>query len=268
MFNCGNAQQAYTLISEGVDFNTDHISSSGSFCLCPNSVDEDSPFYDLRVRQAVACAIDREAICEAVGFGILKPAYQMTPEGYAGHLEEDNEFLIEYDPEKAKQLLEEAGYGDGLTTKLYSNVLYQDTIVAIQSELEKVGIHCELEFPESGALSDLYYNGWDGIIALNFGQIINTGVSYYIWYHPSGDSYVSAMRPDEYEAMYYEARRSFEIDNELFGALGQLVLEYMTFVPIYHTYTISFVRNGLEDTGFGIYSVDTIWKPWDAWWSI
>jgi hypothetical protein len=67
--------------------------------------------------------------------------------------------------------------------------------------------------------------------------------------------------------MYYEARRSFEIDNELFGALGELVLKYMAFVPLYHRTTINFVRNGLEDSGFGVYSADTIWTPWNAWWS-
>jgi peptide/nickel transport system substrate-binding protein len=65
LFACSNAEQAYTLISSGVDFDSSHIRGAGTLTLAPNSVDEDSPFYDLRVRQAVACAIDREAICEA-----------------------------------------------------------------------------------------------------------------------------------------------------------------------------------------------------------
>ncbi len=270
IYRCSNPEQVWTNVQAGIDFDYSYMRSIGTLCLCPNSVDETvngqpNPLYDVNVRKALAYAIDREAICEALGFGILQPAYQITGEGYAGHLDESNENLISYDPEYAQQLLNEAGYSDGFTIPIHCDVAYQDTIVAVAAQLEEIGVKCELDFPESGALSDLNYNGWDGLLGVYFGQVFNTGISYYIWYHPDCSSYVSAMRPAEYEDMYYTARRSFDIDNELFGALGNLVLENMTFIPVYHGYSTFMIRHGVHDSGFAEASADTVWTPWNCW---
>ena len=266
-FATANAEQAHTLMSQAKDFDCSYMRGGGTMTLCPSSDNPDSPLYDLKVRQAIAYAIDREAIVEAKGFGIFKPAYQITNEGYSGHLPDDNPNIIKYDPEYAKQLLTEAGYPNGLTLTIYSPMTFQDVIVIIQDQLSEIGITCELEFPEAGRINDLNYHGWEGLLAVNFGQVMNTGISYYIWYHPDQDSYVSAYRPPEYEDMYYTARRSFDIDDELFGALGNLVLEYMTFIPIYHSATVYFARNGLMNHGAYAYSSDTMWTPWDAYWA-
>ena len=266
MFVCSNAEQANTIIQSTAPF-TQYMRPSIAMTLCPSSDNPDSPMSDLRVRQAIAYAIDREAIVEAMGFGILEVANQLTSAGFAGHLPDDNPNLVSYNPDKARQLLDEAGYGNGFTTTITSGARYKDVVQIIQLQLAEIGITCELEFPESGAMSDLQYNGWEGILAGEFGQHINTGIMFYIWYHPDQDTYVSAMRPDEYEAMYYEARRSFNIDNELFGRLGNLVLEYMTYIPVYYVNDVYFVREGLIDHGQYEYSVDTIWTPWNAYWA-
>ena len=266
MYQCGNAEQAYTIMSNTQNFDSSYMRGGGTMTLCPSSDNPDSPLGNVKVRQAIAYAIDRDAIVEAKGFGILKPAYQLTSRGFAGNLPDDHPNLIKYDVELAKQLLTEAGYPDGFNTTIYAAISFQDFAVIIQAQLAEIGIHCELEFPEPGRITDLYTNGWEGLMALNFGQVMNTGISYYIWYHPDQDTYVSAMRPPEYEEMYYEARRSFAVDNELFGRLGNLVLEYMVFIPLYHSYSVYFVRNGLMDHGYHKYSAFTIWKPWDAYW--
>jgi peptide/nickel transport system substrate-binding protein len=266
MFQCTNAEQAYTLISRGVDMDASYMRGGGTLTLFPSSDNDDSPFKELKVRQAVAFALDRQAITDAKGFGINTPANQITAEGWAGHLPDDNPNLVSFDLEKAKALMAEAGYENGFSTTIFANIQFQDVCVIMQEQLAQIGITCELEFPEPGRLTDLQVNGWEGLMVVNFGQIMNTGISYYIWYHPSQDSYVSAIRPAEYEDMYYEARRSLDIDNELFGRLGNMVLEYMTIIPIYHTYSVYLVRNGLKDHGFHKYSADTIWTPWNAYW--
>jgi peptide/nickel transport system substrate-binding protein len=266
LYQCTNAAQAYTIISSGAEMDSSYMRGGGTFTLCPSSDNEGTPLAELKVRQAIAFALDREALVEALGFGILKPAYQITAEGFAGHLPDNNPNIVSYDPDKARTLLAEAGYADGFSTTIYAPAQFQDICVSIQDQLAAVGITCELEFPEPGRITDLQVHGWDGLMGVNFGQIMNTGISYYIWYHPEQDSYVSAMRPAEYEEMYYEARRSFDVDNELFGRLGNMVLEYMTFVPIYHSYSVYFARNGLKDHGLHKYSADTIWTPWDAYW--
>ncbi len=68
------------------------------------------PLNDPRVRLALAMAVDRESICNEVLFGAFVPARALTPPGIGGYTPEAG---IDYDLEKAKQLLAEAGFPDG-----------------------------------------------------------------------------------------------------------------------------------------------------------
>ncbi|HEY5752100.1 MAG TPA: peptide ABC transporter substrate-binding protein [Chthoniobacterales bacterium] len=65
---------------------------------------------DPRVRQALTLAIDRESIVENVTRAGQKPATGFTPEGMGGYKTPE---LVEYDPDKARELMKEAGYPDG-----------------------------------------------------------------------------------------------------------------------------------------------------------
>ena len=267
-FQSSNPEQVWGLMEAQVDFDYSIMNSTGSFVLCPNSMDaENNPFYDIRVRTAVSHAIDRQQICDAKGFGIWKPSRQMTGEGFAGYLGEDHPYLEQasYDPELAKQMLADAGYPNGFNTKMTSDPRYQDQIIIIQDMLKQVGVNCEVEFPEPGALTDMQLKGWEGLFGFNWGQVSNTGVSYYIWYHPDVTSYVSAYRPPEYEEMYLASRRSEKIDFDLFANLGEMVLKYQTFIPVYSTYSVYFLRNGLKDDGFLDFR-NGFWYPWAAYW--
>ena len=276
-FGISNAEQAWTLMNAGIDFDYSYSRGSGSFVLCPNSVDADNnPLYDVRVRNAISYAIDREAICDAKGFGIWKPARQLTAPGFGGNFATAQLYgpdhplleLATYNPEKAKALLAEAGYPNGFTVPLRANAQFQDQIVAIQDMLGQIGIVCELEFPESGRITELQTTGWDGILAFNWGQVMNTTISYFIWYHPNQQAYVSAYRPPEYEMdIWLPARRSLEIDNDLMAALDEMALTHQAFIPVYHNITTYFIRNGLTDSGFKEYTSDTMWTPWRAYWA-
>jgi oligopeptide transport system substrate-binding protein len=70
------------------------------------------PFDDPKVRQAFAMAIDREAFVNKVEFGVGEVAYSLISPGTAGYDPETGQELA-YNPQKAKELLTEAGYGDG-----------------------------------------------------------------------------------------------------------------------------------------------------------
>jgi peptide/nickel transport system substrate-binding protein len=228
-----------------------------------------NPLYDIRVRYAVSHAIDRQDITDALGFGIWKPATQLTNVGYAGRLPADHPIHQQavYDPAKAKELLAEAGYPNRITIPLRAQAIFNNQIVAIQGMLSQVGINTEVEFPEPGRITELGRTGWDGLLGFNWGQVMNTGISFYIWWHPEITDYVSVIRPNpEYSEAYYAARRYKTVDNDMFARLDEMAMELQAFVPVYHTNTVFFIRNGLTDGGFKEYAGDTSWIPWNAYW--
>jgi len=70
------------------------------------------PFDDIRVRQAISYLINRDEIVEIIGPSVTVPAYSPVPPGYMAHTDDVERY--DYNPQKAKQLLAEAGYPNGL----------------------------------------------------------------------------------------------------------------------------------------------------------
>jgi peptide/nickel transport system substrate-binding protein len=101
------------------------------------------PLDDIRVRQAIAYAIDRDAMVQFRGTSMTKPADSVIPRGFLGHAEVP---LIKHDVAKAKQLLAEAGYPNGITLKVVQTTLpaMLTTMQVVQAQLSKAGINLDL----------------------------------------------------------------------------------------------------------------------------
>jgi ABC-type transport system substrate-binding protein len=106
------------------------------------------PFDDLRVRQAVSMAIDREGMIKALrpGGEISGPVTPLV----TGALSPDEvKTLQPYDPTKAKELLTQAGVGNGFEVKMLITNGYGDTVVReaqwVQEDLGKVGIKVTID---------------------------------------------------------------------------------------------------------------------------
>ena len=106
------------------------------------------PLDDIRVRQAIAYAIDRKAIVVFKGAGSSREAVSVVPSGYLGT--DEKAPLYPYDLAKSKALLAEAGYPNGLTIKTIHTTLtgMQTLIEAVQAQLKKAGINLEIELVE------------------------------------------------------------------------------------------------------------------------
>ena len=78
---------------------------------------DENPFQDPRVREAIDLAIDRETMVEIVLEGLGTPANQLMPDDFFGSSDDIPE--KPYDPERARALLDEAGYPDGFEMDLY-----------------------------------------------------------------------------------------------------------------------------------------------------
>ncbi len=103
------------------------------------------PLDDIAVRKAIATAIDRQQFVDFLGDAIAKPAQSIIPAGNLGFAPQD---LVEKgDPAKAKQMLADAGYPDGITLKMIQTSLPSMLSVAqvLQAQLAEAGITLDLE---------------------------------------------------------------------------------------------------------------------------
>ena len=103
-----------------------------------------APLDDIRVRQAIAHAINVDDLVRYVGKDVGPKGCSVVPPGYLG--EDCSVGGYRYDPAKAKALLAEAGHPDGITLKVTaSNISAQLPIMEIiQSQLAKVGIKLDM----------------------------------------------------------------------------------------------------------------------------
>ncbi|HTZ77126.1 MAG TPA: ABC transporter substrate-binding protein [Stellaceae bacterium] len=103
------------------------------------------PLDDIRVREAIAYAVDRAELVKFKGALTARPAVSVVPHGYLGTDEQAP--LLPYDVAKAKQLLTEAGYPNGVTVKAIQTQLptMLNTMQIVQAELKKAGIDLQLE---------------------------------------------------------------------------------------------------------------------------
>ena len=106
------------------------------------------PLDDIRVRQAIAHAIDRAQLVAFKGALVVRPSVSVVPSGYLGTDEKAPQYAL--DIAKAKALLTEAGYPNGLTVKTIHTTLpgMQTTIEAVQAQLKKAGITLDIELVE------------------------------------------------------------------------------------------------------------------------
>ena len=132
------------------------------------------PFDNVKVRQAVAYAINRQALAKVAFSGYAIPAEGIVPQGvaYAYKMQPWS-----YDPKKARELLKEAGYPNGFEETLwgaYNDTTTQKVLQFLQQQLAQVGIKVKVRALEPGECTDLvqsqkspadapvrmYYSGW------------------------------------------------------------------------------------------------------------
>jgi len=121
-----------------------------------------APFNDLRVRQAINHAINKEEIITYVFRGIGTPAHGYLPPALKSEYYADSEKDgYAYDVERAKALLAEAGYADGLNVKLAAenSTEYSRLAEVLQSQLKAVGINADLQLYDSSSYTAMLKTG-------------------------------------------------------------------------------------------------------------
>jgi len=166
-----------------------------------------APLRDLRVRQALNYAVDRETIARTLMRGLGRPAGQPAPSVSFGH--DPTLEPYPYDPARARRMLAEAGYANGfpLTIEILTNAFPADGLIyqAMAHYLREVGIDVSLRvitFPQY--LRNLQRNGFAGDA---FGSMWNSA------------PYNDATRP--MESVSCRRPKPFFCDRELAAQLEQ-----------------------------------------------
>jgi len=128
-----------------------------------NSADETNPLSNKLVREAIEYALDREAMAASLGQGIYEPLHQMASNTWPGYVTGYNP--RPYNVDKAKELLAEAGYPNGLTMKVMATETSTDAMALLIYYLGEAGITVEPDTADLGRyFGAAFSNGWDDIL--------------------------------------------------------------------------------------------------------
>jgi peptide/nickel transport system substrate-binding protein len=253
------------------DVQSLHWAGLGLMALVPDSGHPDSPFADLKVRQAAAYAIDAQALIDSVLHGEGLPASQYAdPNSWANNPAVK---AIPYDPEKAKQLLSEAGYANGFTCTIYAKTgpPTEQIATAVQGFLSKVGITAEIDLLSATRFTEVSAEkGWTN--ALNLLEF-RGGPDYALliprYFGPKAYNawLVSVIHPEDALAAMegaIAARTQAEKQAATWEAQQYLFDKYLICIPIEHGIVTNAKYPYVKDEG--IYLADaSVWTPEDAW---
>lgn len=130
-----------------------------------------APFDNLKVRQAIAYAIDQQPIIDTVFQGAAEKADSIIGPNVFAHT--DKTIHYKQDIEKAKALLAEAGHPNGFKTEIWinENPTRRDIAVILQDQLKQVGIDAEVKILEWGAYLDGTARGEHQMFILGWGTV-------------------------------------------------------------------------------------------------
>jgi peptide/nickel transport system substrate-binding protein len=256
------AKAMYDMAAKGYDVYAPLMGVS--HLIPPN--DPDSPFADKMVREALEYAIDKEAVAEVMGYGLYKPVTQMCSPDYPVY--DPTIVGREYDPERAIELLDEAGYGTGIKTTICTPSPFQAQAVIYQEFLEEVGITAELEVLDWMAFYEMMATDW-GDFLLNYCH----GGSYH-WisglkglYTPYGRMANGMIEPEGIRELMDAAVATPDPDEliDLTRQFLRLISDEAVIIPVYADSLGYFASPKVHGADWTWSPETTSWRPDTAW---
>lgn len=228
-----------------------------------------SPFADVRVRQAMSYAIDAKTIVDSqlYGYGVLTNqwaapgawSYNPDVKGYP------------YNPDKAKQLLTEAGFPTGFKIKMQSGNAAETVQIftAIQGYLAKVGIDAQLEPIDNARYVQLTsQSAWEGLINFSSRADADSALVMPRVFSANGVLFVKGIvHPDKLEKMLADIvvapdfatkqKQALELQKVAFDELAMFTPLYVTTLPVAK-------YNTVRDDGINA-THGSVWTPESAW---
>jgi ABC-type transport system substrate-binding protein len=236
-----------------------------------DSAHSDSVFGDIKVRQAISYAIDNEAIAKAIGFGLYAsinqffdptgPYYNKSVVGYP------------YNPQKAKELLAEAGHPNGFETKITFSGTDPDQsamLAAVQGYLSEVGITAKLDAADPGRASQTYAEGWHNQLVYHWCPIARSvppGTTLGNFTPSSRYDPKSMLMPQDFLDKYNAACAEPDTAKArpMFQEVSKIIIDqYCLSVPIMAPYQYLAKTLDVQGLDLQVYAMSE-WLPEEAW---
>ena len=203
-----------------------------------NTKNPKAPTYNLKVREAIEYAIDKEKIAKALGYGFWTPLKTIAPPGEWGY--DKNYKGRPYNPKKAKQLLSEAGYPNGLKLKLLvmpeaggRNAAAE----AIKSFMDGAGFDVQVDVGDPGRFfGSLFGAGWEDMILFLCGTDYNFLATIQAWFgHAPRTNLASFKRPQKLlrlseKSIKYRSKKS---QMRITRQMVKLIADDALMIPLY-----------------------------------
>ncbi len=216
---------------------TSLLNHGGVFYLTPNPRVE--PLGDVRVRRAIAHAIDKDAIAKYVMLpGTTDRLDSPVPKGYFGHTEEGL-WRYNYDPKKAKELLAEAGYPNGFDVTLDSinSGMYIPVHTTLQEQLTKVGIRVKLDIADNPSHTKKMTGGTGSLLLYQPQYLPDANAPFTeLFYGPSAPPGRNLSRYNRLDKQIEEARREMDPAKRLkmYQEMQKTFMEDLPAIPLFN----------------------------------
>jgi ABC-type transport system substrate-binding protein len=220
---------------------------------------EKKPFDNVLVRRAISYAINKEGIVKAIYAGYGKTAKNPMPPTLWGH--DDAIPGYEYNPEKAKKLLKEAGLEKGFSTTLWAMPVPRPYMPdgrkvaeAIQGDLAKVGIEVKIVSYEWGTYLDKTQQGEHDMALLGWtGDIGDPDNFLYVLLDKDNAvkpaQNISFYKSEKLHKVLVDAKKEPNQNKRiaLYKKAQEIIFEDAPLVPIAHSITVIPTLEGVQN---------------------
>jgi len=233
------------------------------------------PFHDVRVRRAMAYAIDRDSIVKEIFSGLAKVAHSLVPSNAVGYV--DTYDVYRYDPAKAKQLLAEAGVPTLTFTMSYGAGRYlmdKEVVEAVQAQLTKVGVTMrinQMEWGQYSAMIKLPLDRNPNQMSFTWWRTVNGDCDSAVGIYTRSDlppvgNNVPFYQSDAFEKAY--ADQQSETDPEkrraIIRRLQQILMNDLPALPMYQQPILWATRKNIEGFAQKVTPLSTVWPLYDV----
>ncbi len=205
----------------------------------------DSPLAKPEVRQAISFAINRDNVAAAAQFGLATPTQDPIPSSSPWAYDYSP---YEYNPDKAKQMLADAGYPDGFSMEIMPTTQYEESIRAaqvIQSDLGKVGIKVDINtlewaqwLEEEGKGNyDTYVCSWNALVDPD---------DYFYAQHKTGEVFnFTGYSNDKVDQLLEQGRRTqgFDARKPIYQQVNQMIVDDAPYIYLYNPDNVNAFRD-------------------------